>query len=92
MRVLINQAQKLTEQLLSLCNVELPGKPVAVSLRKDLQFNHSVAPCPLVIPIQSVLSATLPTIPDPNVIRVHQSFAHDQPTIQSTFFFEKHHM
>lgn len=83
MRVMINQAQKLTEQLLNLCNAELPGKPVAVSLKNDLGFNHAVAPCPLVIPIQAVLSATLPTITDPSAIKTHQSFAHEQPTIQS---------
>lgn len=83
MRVMTNKAQRLTEQLLTLCNAELPGKPAAVSLKNDLGFNHTVAPCPLVIPVQAVLSATLPAIADANVIKNHQSFAHEQPTIHS---------
>ncbi|KAF8469032.1 hypothetical protein BDZ91DRAFT_776018 [Kalaharituber pfeilii] len=83
MRVMINQAQRLTEQLLRLCNAELPGKPVAVSLRSDLGFDHSVAPCPLVIPVQAVLSATLPSTADSIAIRTHAPFAHEQPTIHS---------
>ena len=83
MRVMINKAQRLTEQLLALCNADLPGRPAAVSLKNDLGFNHVVAPCPLVIPVQAVLSATLPAIADANVIKNHQSFAHEQPTIHS---------
>ena len=81
MRVMISQAQKLTEQLLGLCNAELPGKPAAVSLRKDLGFNHAVAPCPLVLPVQTVLSATLPAIADTDTLMSHQPFSHEQPTI-----------
>ena len=80
-RMMINQAQKLTEQLLHLSNFELPGKPAAISLKNDLHFNHSVAPCPLVLPVQAVLSVTLPS--NPAMIRSHMPFGHDQPTIHS---------
>ncbi|KAH0602256.1 uncharacterized protein H6S33_009866 [Morchella sextelata] len=61
---LILQSQKLTDQLLRLCDADLPSKAVTVSLTKDLGFNHSVAPCMLVVPLQTVLTVTLPPTPE----------------------------
>lgn len=82
---LINQASKLTEQLLNLSNAELPGKSMTVSLSRDLGFNPKVAPCALVVPIQSVLTVTLPSTPDS--IKGHLPFPPHQPTILSKCSF-----
>ncbi|KAH8154219.1 uncharacterized protein LAJ45_01987 [Morchella importuna] len=76
---LILQSQKLTDQLLRLCDADLPSKAVAISLTKDLGFHHSVAPCMLVVPLQTVLTVTLP--PTPESIKIHVPFNLSAPTI-----------
>lgn len=88
LRNMINMAQKVTEQLLALCNTELQGKPVRVSLRREFNFKHGIAPCPLVIPLQSALTATLPSASNTSVgsVKTHMPFSSDSPTIEGKQF------
>ncbi|KAL7276740.1 serine/threonine-protein kinase M1 [Rhizina undulata] len=78
-RALIHQSEKLTEQLLHLCNADLPGKHLSVRLSRDLAFKHNVAPCLLVVPLQSVLTVTLPSTTEG--LMKHIPFPSHQPTI-----------
>ncbi|KAI9844262.1 MAG: serine/threonine-protein kinase M1 [Sclerophora amabilis] len=79
LRSLINQGQKLSDQLLEVCEIEIHGKPSVVSLTKDLLFNSKTTPCSLVVPLEKTLTASLPTIP--NTVRSHKAFASDTVTI-----------
>ncbi|RPA73622.1 hypothetical protein BJ508DRAFT_216035 [Ascobolus immersus RN42] len=79
-RLLVSQAQKVTEQLLHLSNYEITGKPATVSISRDLRFNRSVAPCGLVIPNQAHLTVIIPA--DPVHRRNHSPFPAQLPTIQ----------
>lgn len=79
LKLLMAQSQRLTDQLLNLCNADLPQKALTASLTKDVGFHHSVAPCPLVIPLQAALTVTLP--PTPESLKNHVPFPSYQPTI-----------
>jgi serine/threonine-protein kinase ATR len=52
------------------------------SISRDLGFNHKTCtPSPLAVPIESALTATLPTLTDS--VRVHKAFSRDVVTISS---------
>ena len=84
LRALIGQGQKLSDQLLMVCERDIRGKATNISITKDLGFNHKSAPCKIVIPLESTLMANLPTLTD-NVknIRAHKAFSKDIITISS---------
>ena len=82
-RALMLQGQKLSDQLLKVCEEDIPDKRSTISIR-DLGFNHKVAPCRLVIPLESTLTASLPTVTDNGNIKTHKAFSKDTITI-STF-------
>lgn len=84
---LITQAQKLSEQLLRVCEGEIPGKPTTVSITRDLRFNHKTAPCKIAIPLESMLNASLPTVTENVNMKAHKPFPKDVVTI-STFMDE----
>ncbi|KAH0566290.1 hypothetical protein GP486_000316 [Trichoglossum hirsutum] len=79
LRTVVLQGQKLSSQLLHVCEAEIIGKPTSVSLTKDLGFNHRAAPCPLVVPLETTLTASLPTTPD--TMKRHEAFARDTVTV-----------
>ena len=83
-RSLINHGQRLSDQLLQVCEGEIQGKPTNISITKDLRFNLKTAPCRLVIPLESTLMASLPTVADSVNIKAHRAFTKDTITI-STF-------
>ena len=83
-RTLMTQCQKLSEQLLRVCEGDIPGKPSVISISRDLGFNHKAAPCRLVIPLESTLTASLPTVTDNVNMKIHKAFSKDTITI-STF-------
>lgn len=83
MKSFIVAAQKFVQELLALSNYEIKGKPAHVSLRDDLNFQHSVAPIPLVIPVLAALTVSFPAngmTPSTG----HNPFAREQATITST--------
>jgi serine/threonine-protein kinase ATR len=83
LRLMLRGGQKLAEQLLLICNNgEFPNnKTTRASLTRDLRFNEHCTPCPLVLPAESCLTATLPTATD--TMKKHKAFANDAVTIDS---------
>ncbi|KAI5778912.1 hypothetical protein EDC01DRAFT_672633 [Geopyxis carbonaria] len=83
-RSLINQAQRLIDQLLYLSNKELPPKTPRMNLSSEIGFKVTVAPCSMVIPAQAILTVTLPSPgATGTLLTEHKAFAEDQPTIDS---------
>ncbi|KAG5926189.1 hypothetical protein E4U42_003556, partial [Claviceps africana] len=81
LRQLIRAGEKLAEQLLLAChNGDFPGNKTAhASLSRDLRFQHKCAPCALVVPVESCLTATLPAVSEH--VRKHKAFSRDVVTI-----------
>ncbi|KAG6067261.1 hypothetical protein E4U32_004269 [Claviceps aff. humidiphila group G2b] len=81
LKYLIRAGEKLAEQLLLACqNGDFHGnKTVHASLSRDLRFQHKCAPCPLVVPVESCLTATLPAVSEH--VRKHKAFCRDVVTI-----------
>ncbi|KAJ8130697.1 hypothetical protein O1611_g2932 [Lasiodiplodia mahajangana] len=80
---LLRKGERLAEQLLLACNNGdfQSNRTTTASITRDLHFNHKCTPCPLVVPIEACLSATLPTLTD-NLKR-HKAFSGDVITISS---------
>ncbi|KAF4124503.1 serine/threonine-protein kinase ATR [Geosmithia morbida] len=78
---LIRMVEKLAGQLLGAChNGDFQGnKTVHASLTRDLRFNHKCTPCPLVVPAESLLTATLPAVSQNK--KRHKAFSSDVVTI-----------
>ncbi|KAL8735716.1 MAG: hypothetical protein Q9181_002719 [Wetmoreana brouardii] len=83
LKAMITHGQKLSDQLLHVCEGNLEGKPSTISLTKDLGFVHKTAPCKLVVPLESTLSASLPTGTDNVDMRKHRAFSKDTVTISA---------
>ncbi|KOS20730.1 Protein kinase rad3 [Escovopsis weberi] len=84
LKQLIRAGERLSEQLLLAChNGDFHGnKAVQASLTKDLRFNDKrCTPCPLVVPVESSLTATLPAASEH--IKKHRAFSSDVVTIDS---------
>ena len=82
LRALVLQSQKLSDHLLKVCEGNIQGKSSYVSITKDLGFNHKSAPCKMVIPLESTLTASLPAVCDAKM-RAHKAFSKDIITISS---------
>ncbi|KAI0204129.1 phosphatidylinositol 3 [Astrocystis sublimbata] len=80
---LLRKGERLAEQLLLACNNGdfQSNRTTMASITRDLHFNHKCTPCPLVVPIEACLTATLPTLTD-NLKR-HKAFSGDVITIAS---------
>ena len=70
----ITQGQRLSDQLLRVCEGDIQGKPSNISLSKDLGFNHKTAASKLAMPIEACLIASTPTAELP-VMRQHKAFS-----------------
>jgi serine/threonine-protein kinase ATR len=83
LKQLLRMGEKLAEQLLLACNNGefQSNRTVVASITRDLNFNHKCTPCPLVVPIEKSLTATLPTLTDN--VRKHKAFSRDVITIDS---------
>lgn len=83
LKYLLRAGEKLAEQLLLACqNGDFPGnKAVHASLTRDLRFNHKCTPCPLVVPVEGSLTATLPAISE--FVKKHKAFSRDVVTIDN---------
>ncbi|KAM5346902.1 hypothetical protein ACJ41O_009907 [Fusarium nematophilum] len=81
LKYLLRLGEKLAEQLLLACtNGDFPGnKTVHASLTRDLRFNHKCTPCPLVVPVEGSLTATLPAVSE--YVKKHKAFSRDVVTI-----------
>ncbi|WPG99769.1 protein kinase rad3 [Acrodontium crateriforme] len=83
LRIMITQGQRLSDGLLHACEAPVEQRSSSASLSRDLGFNHKLAPINLVVPIETNLSANLPSNADGDKIRLHKAFVHDKITIQS---------
>ncbi|KAF2280300.1 protein kinase rad3 [Westerdykella ornata] len=83
LNTLIVHGQRLTDALLSACDHPVEPRVTHVSLSRDLGFNTKLAPCPLVVPIEATMTASLPSTNDSKVIRNHNPFPTDAITISS---------
>ena len=83
LRVMITQAQKLSEGLLHACEAPVEQRAASASLSKDLGFNHKLAPCPLVVPLELSLTPSLPDGANIDIIRKHKAFVDEKITIQA---------
>ncbi|KAK1990998.1 phosphatidylinositol 3 [Colletotrichum falcatum] len=83
LRALLRSGEKLAEQLLLACNNGdfQSNRTTVASITRDLNFNHKCTPCPLVVPIESCLTAGLPTLTDN--VKKHKAFSRDVITIDS---------
>ncbi|KAF2115782.1 hypothetical protein BDV96DRAFT_599348 [Lophiotrema nucula] len=80
---LILHGQKLTDALLAACDAPVEQRVSHVSLSRDLGFNHKLAPCQLVVPIEATMIANLPAGNDSRAIRSHNPFPQDAITISA---------
>ena len=83
LRTLINHGQRLSDALLNACEVSVEPRVSHVSLSRNLGFSHSIAPCPLVVPVEATLTAALPTKMVPEGIKNHKAFPREAITIAS---------
>ncbi|KAF2473193.1 uncharacterized protein BDR25DRAFT_257421, partial [Lindgomyces ingoldianus] len=81
LKALIIHGQRLADALLAACDAPVEQRVPHVSLSKDLGFNHKLAPCALVVPIEATMLANLPAGNDSRTIRSHNPFAQDVITI-----------
>lgn len=82
LKLMVKVGEKLTSELLMVCTSgDFPGnRTVKASITKDLKFNHKVCtPSLLAVPIESVLTATLPTLTDK--VNTHKAFSSEVITI-----------
>lgn len=82
-KTLINQGEKLTESLLHACEATVDSRAVHVSLGRDLRFNHKLAPCGLVVPIERTITAVIPKLHGSQNVKFHKPFANAQVTIEA---------
>ncbi|KAK4200596.1 hypothetical protein QBC40DRAFT_68990 [Triangularia verruculosa] len=82
MKQFLRAGEKLAEQLLVACNNGhfQSNRTTTASITRDLFFNHKCTPCPLVVPVETSLTATLPTLTDN--VRSHKPFSRDAVTIE----------
>ncbi|KAI1460108.1 phosphatidyl inositol 3-kinase [Annulohypoxylon moriforme] len=83
LKTLLRMGEKLAEQLLLACNNGdfQSNRTTVASITRDLNFNHKCTPCPLVVPIEICLTATLPTLTDN--VKKHKAFSRDVILVQS---------
>ncbi|ETS84314.1 hypothetical protein PFICI_02339 [Pestalotiopsis fici W106-1] len=83
LKSLLRKGEKLANQLLLACNNGdfQSNRTTHASITRDLNFNHNCCPCPLVVPVEACLTATLPTLTDN--VKKHKAFSRDVITIDS---------
>ncbi|KAL4869315.1 hypothetical protein BDV12DRAFT_185211 [Aspergillus spectabilis] len=82
-RGMINQGQKFSEELLALCVAKIENKVSRILLARNLNFNHKVAPCRLVVPFQAMLTPSLPASHDSEYLKGFRAFPRDTTTIDA---------
>ena len=87
LKAFITQGQRLSDQLLRVCEVDVQGKSANVSLTKDLGFNYKAVASRLAVPIEACLTTSLPT--NENVsMKQHKAFSSSDYIHISTFLDE----
>ncbi len=82
LRKVIKQGQELSDELLRIADHELKdAKATHVSLARELKFNHKIAPCRLVVPIEACLIPSMPNSQDAWPPKNFRAFAREPVTI-----------
>jgi len=81
LNAIVFQGQKLTDALLHACEQHVDAKASHVSLQRDLGLKNTLAPCQLVVPIETTMVASLPTIPNSQAVRSNKPFSLNAVTI-----------
>lgn len=71
MRDFITASQKFADELLRIADFHIEGRVAKVSLARDFNFNHKIAPSKLVVPSEACL---IPNIPSNNEMTANRSF------------------
>ena len=74
LKTLMAHGQRLSDQLLRVCEGGIEGKASHISLSRDLGFNLKSAPCRLAIPLEQALTASLPTVTENVNMKYHRAF------------------
>ncbi|KAL4902881.1 hypothetical protein BDW74DRAFT_169409 [Aspergillus multicolor] len=82
-RVMINQGQRFSDELLRLCVAKIESKTSRINLARHLNFNHRIAPCQLVVPFQAMLAPILPASHDLDYLKGFRAFPRDSTTIEA---------
>lgn len=83
-KMIATHGQKLIDQMLILCRFHIEDHRVSrISLARDIRFDHKVAPCKLVIPLEVNLTPTLPPSHDPSFVKKFRAFPQEPITIES---------
>ncbi|KAL4803894.1 hypothetical protein BDV18DRAFT_166188 [Aspergillus unguis] len=82
-RGMISQGQKFSDELLRLCVAKIENKISRVYLARQLNFNHKVAPCRLVVPFQAMLTPSLPASHEAEYLKGFRAFPRDSTTIEA---------
>lgn len=85
---LISQGQRLADSLLDCCNRPLDARASTISLRKDLKFNATVAPCALVVPWEQILLPNLPALGENVSFARHKAFPMSREAITIQEFLD----
>jgi serine/threonine-protein kinase ATR len=81
-RRIIEQGQKFSDELLRIADFELKdAKATHVSLSRELNFNHKLAPCRLVVPIEACLIPSMPNTQDSWPPKNFRAFSREPVTI-----------
>lgn len=82
-KMIATHGQKLIDQMLILCRFQIEDHKVSrISLARDIRFDHKVAPCKLVIPLEVNLTPTLPPSHEPTFLKNFRAFPQDPITIE----------
>lgn len=82
LREVIKQGQSLSGELLRIADHDLKdAKATHVSLSRELKFNHKIAPCRLVVPIEACLIPSMPNSQDSWPPRNFRAFSREPVTI-----------
>lgn len=88
-KMMINQGQKFSDELLKVCTARVEDKASKVCLGRDLGFNHKVAPCRLVVPFQTMLTPSLPINHSSDYLKTFRAFPRDTVIIESMFLLAR---
>ena len=83
MRAIINQAQKLSDELLKVSDARIEERASKISLSKNLKFDHKTVPCRLVVPLEATLTPSLPATHESGYLKTFRAFPRDTVTVES---------
>ena len=83
LRSMFTNGQKFVKELLRISEFAIEGKVTKVSLAKDLNFNHRIAPSKLVVPNQACLIPSMPTSFEAAQLKAFRPFSNESVTVSA---------